>query len=113
MDVFLYPVVKIQADSEADAIDMLMEAIFTARVGEIPGWCSPPPSFGEKRLRQAAPDLLAALDGLLATEDSDSGDCHWCSESVAEYSECVNPKCPGVIARTATTRAFWATSQAR
>ena len=66
MKVFLYPVVTIEADSAADAIDMLMEAIFTARVGEIPGWCSPPPSFGEKRLQRAAPELLAALEHVLS-----------------------------------------------
>ena len=62
MKVFLYPVVTIEADSEADATDMLLEAIFTAGVGEIPGWCSPPPSFGEKSLQQAAPELLAVLE---------------------------------------------------
>ena len=51
-------------------------------------------------------DLLAALNGLLATEDSDSGDCQWCSESVAEYSECINPACPAVVANAAITRVY-------
>ena len=70
----------------------------------------------DARLQASKPiveELLAALEGLLATEDSDSGDCQWCLEDVMEYSECTNPKCPGVIARTAITRAFWASPQAR
>mgnify|MGYP001594470219 CR=1 FL=1 len=77
MKVFLYPVITIQADSEADAIDMLMEAIFTARVGEIPGWSSAPLDFKEKRLQQAGPEMLAALDAAVRriTDDHECLDC--------------------------------------
>ena len=57
-------------------------------------------------LHLAAAELLAALDGLLATDDTDGGDCQWCSESVAEYSECINPQCPGVRANAAIARVF-------
>lgn len=49
-------------------------------------------------------DLLAALDGLLATEDSESGNCQWCTEEV-DGDECTNPECPGVKAHAAIAKA--------
>ena len=70
MKVFLYPVVTIEAASEADATDMLYEAIFTAGVGEIPGWY--PLSLEEKRLQQAAPELLVALEDMIAAVGDDT-----------------------------------------
>ena len=77
MKVYLYPVVTIEADDERDATDQLMEAIFGAGVGEIPGWCSPPLSYKEKRLQRAAPDLLAAAEATVSriTDDHDCLDC--------------------------------------
>ena len=89
--------------------ELVALACISPHACEVPG-CPGPVN---KRKLEAFEELLAALEGLLATEDSDSGDCQWCLEDVTEYSECTNPKCPGVIARTATTRAFWASPQAR
>ena len=73
-----------------------------------PHECNMPgcPGPENKRKLEAFDGLLAALHGLLATEDTDGGDdCQWCSESVAEYSECTNPQCPGVRANAAITKA--------
>ena len=65
-EFFLYPVIRVQAKDEAEATDKVFEAIFTAGVGEIPRWFPPPPTYEEKRLQQAAPELLAALEAVRA-----------------------------------------------
>ena len=73
MKVFLYPVITVDASNEAEATDKVLEAIFTAGVGEIPGWLPEPPTFEEKQLQRAAPDLLAALEELLEWESRMGG----------------------------------------
>ena len=55
---FQCPVISVEAKDEAEATDMIFEAM--RGVGEIPGWLPPPPSFEEKRLQKAAASLLAA-----------------------------------------------------
>ena len=69
---FLYPIITIDARDEAEATDRVIAAIFEAGVGEIPGWLPAPPSFEEKRLWQAAPELLAALEDMLAAVGDDT-----------------------------------------
>ncbi len=69
MTFFLYPVVTIEADTESEATDALLEAIFDAGVGEIPGWLPEPPDAELARLIAAAPDLLAAVEGLVVFID--------------------------------------------
>ena len=72
-EFFLYPVIRLWAADEVEATDKVVEAIFTAGVGEIPGWLPAPPTFEEKQLQRAAPDLLAALEELLEWESRMGG----------------------------------------
>lgn len=57
----------------------------------------------DARLVAAAPELLAALVGLLVTEDSSSGWCPWCARELDGL--CDLDDCPGVIASRAIFRA--------
>ena len=57
----------------------------------------------DARLAAAAPELLDALLGLLATEDASSGWCHWCDRAMDRL--CDLDDCPGVIAWRAIFKA--------
>ena len=52
----------------------------------------------------AAPELLAALEGLLATEDDPSEWCYWCA-ALVDREVCISDDCPGVLARAAIAKA--------
>lgn len=39
-EFFVYPIIHLYAEDEAEATDKVLEAIFTGGVGEIPGWLS-------------------------------------------------------------------------
>ena len=93
-DFYLYPVIKITAEDKDEAIDKVIEAIFEREVGEIPGWCAPPPSYEEKRLQQAAPELLAVLEVAIKAMI-----CPCCGRDNSAYpGGCTADDCPGVAA---------------
>jgi len=65
-EFFLYPVVKIQAEDEADATDKILEAL--AGVAQIPGWLSPAP------LMDAVQAALDCLEEVLEDTDGPDGE---------------------------------------
>ena len=69
-------------------------------------WCDALNCPGKEihRRLEAFEELLEALNGLLATEDTKLGHCYWCCEW-GEGSECIDPDCPGVKARAAIAKA--------
>ena len=60
-------------------------------------------------LSDAAPDLLAALEALLATEDEANSACLWCGDIKwlrhPNGGRCAVDNCPGVMARAAIAKA--------
>ena len=60
-------------------------------------------------LHVAAPNLLAALEALLVTEDEANGTCLWCGDVKwlrhPNGGPCVVNDCPGVMARAAIAKA--------
>jgi hypothetical protein len=93
-DFYLYPIIRVTAEDEAEATDMVIEAIFTARVGEIPGWRGEPPSYEEERLQRAAPEMLAVLEVAIKAMI-----CPCCGRDNSTYPDgCSSDDCPGVAA---------------
>ena len=86
------------------------DAKLVERTHEVPHECDLPgcPGPVNKRKLEAFDELLAALDGLLATEANELGsalpNCSWCQEWL-EGVECTYPECPGVRARAAIAKA--------
>lgn len=55
MKFYLYPVVTVDADTEAEAADAVIEAIFGGSVGEIPGWLPGPSQADPYAMHRTVP----------------------------------------------------------